>query len=363
MIASTQERKIFSLTTEVAIRLALLTALVTACLHLLWPFVLPVIWGVVIAIAVWPMVRKLSNALGGRHRTAAALFALIAIAALVIPTWLLAESVTKSLIAAGEHLVAGDTKIPPPPEKIGELPLVGKKLEAAWNKAVANPTGAIHSFAPQIKAVGHRVLALVAGIGFGVLQFVFSIILAAVFLATASGGAHAANALGERLAGERGRELVETATKTVSSVVKGVLGVAVVQAVGALIGMLLLGVPGAGVWALVILLFAIVQLPPALVLLPMIFYAFSIASTFGAVAFTIWAVIVSVSDTFLKPLFLGRGVEVPMLVILIGAIGGMLAWGVLGLFVGAVVLALGYELSRAWFQEPELAPQPESAQG
>ena len=151
---------------------------------------------------------------------------------------------------------------------------------------------------------------------------------------------------------------MKTAVDTVTSVVRGVLGVAVVQAIAATVGMVLAGVPAATTWGLLILLLAVVQLPIIVVLLPMVFYVFSTASTVGAVAFLIWNVIVGVSDTFLKPLFLGHGTEVPMLVILIGALGGMMAWGVLGLFVGAVVLAVGYQLARAWFHDPAFTSQP-----
>jgi len=157
--------------------------------------------------------------------------------------------------------------------------------------------------------------------------------------------------------------LQTTASDTVSSVVKGVLGVAIVQAAAATIGMLLVGVPAATTWGLLVLLLAVVQLPPFLILAPMCFYVFSTTGTVGAVLFTIWAIIVSVSDSFLKPLFLGRGVAVPVLVILLGAIGGMLAWGVLGLFVGAVVLAVGYQLARAWLEDPGLAPQSAAESG
>jgi len=351
------ESQVLRLTTEAAIRLALLAALMFACLSILWPFVLPVIWGVIIAIAVWPVFRWLTAALGKRRKLAALLFTLVALALLVIPSWLVAETVTDALISVGEKLASGDVTIPKPPDDIADWPIIGEKLAATWTQAVEDPPAAIEAFKPQIMAVGGTLLSAVAGIGIGVLQFVFSIILAGVFLATAKGGAHAADILAVRLAGpERGHELVKTATATVTSVFKGVLGVAIVQAVAATIGMLFAGVPAAPAWGLVILILAIAQMPPLLVLGPMIFYVFSTTSTFGAILFMIWALVVSVSDSFLKPLFLGRGVEVPMLVILIGAIGGMIAWGILGLFVGAVVLAVGYQLSRAWLHDPVIDP-------
>jgi predicted PurR-regulated permease PerM len=359
-----EERRFLNLTIEAAVHLAILVVLVVACLHVIRPFALLVIWGIIIAIATWPLFRRLMAALGGRQRLAAVLFTLIALALLLVPSWLLAESVTEALVSAGKDLAAGDVTIPAPPEKVADWPLIGEKLESIWTEAAANPPAAVKSLAPQIKAIGSKLVSAVGGIAIGVLQFAVSIIVAGVFLATAKGGAHAADALAERLAGaERGRDLVKTAASTVSSVVKGVLAVAFVQAVAATLGLLLAGVPGAPVWGLLVLFLAIVQLPPIFVMGPMIFYVFSTTDTFGAVVFMIWAILVSVSDTFLKPLFLGRGVEVPMLIILIGAIGGMIAWGVLGLFVGAVVLAVGYQLGRAWFNAPAFASQPADESG
>jgi len=359
------DTKVLQLTTEAAIRLALLTAVVAACLRIIWPFVLPVVWGVIIAIAVWPIFRRLAAVCGGRQKLAAGIFVMVALAALIIPSWLVAESVTDVVLTAGEKLASGSVTVPAPPDDIADWPIIGERLAAGWNKAVADPPAVALAFKPQIVAVGSGLLSTAAGMGLGVLQFAFSIILAGVFLATATGGANAARAFAVRIAGEeRGKELAKTATDTVSSVVKGVLGVALVQSVAATLGMLLVGVPAATTWGLLVLLLAIVQLPPLLILGPMCFYVFSTTGTFGAVTFTIWALIVSVSDSFLKPLFLGRGVAVPMLVILIGAIGGMLAFGVLGLFVGAVVLAVGYQLTTAWFNDPAFAPsQPSNDSG
>ena len=172
-----------------------------------------------------------------------------------------------------------------------------------------------------------------------------------MLLATAQGGRGVTVSLTSRLAGNKGPEFADIAGATVRSVAQGVLGVALIQALAAGLGMLAIGVPGAGLWALLVLLLAVMQLPPALVLVPVVIYVFSAYDTVPAVIFMIWAVIVGVSDSFLKPMFLGRGVAVPMLVILLGAIGGMIMYGIVGLFVGAVVLALGYKLFMAWLTE------------
>jgi len=161
----------------------------------------------------------------------------------------------------------------------------------------------------------------------------------------------------DRLFSGRSDEIIELASATIRSVAVGVLGIAFIQAMAGGAGMVIVGVPGAGLWALFILVLAIAQLPPLLVLLPAIIYVFSTNdSTTVALIFTVWSVLVSFSDALLKPLLLGRGVKAPMLVILLGAIGGLIHSGFIGLFLGAVLLALGYQLFTAWLkigEEPQ----------
>ena len=176
----------------------------------------------------------------------------------------------------------------------------------------------------------------------------WGVIIAAVLLANARSGQRFAHALAEKLAGERGEELTTLARATVSSVATGIVGVALLQSVLAGIGFVAVGLPAAGLWAVMVLLFAVVQLPIPIVMIPIIVYVFSSASTPVAVVFTIWAVFVSLIDNFLKPILFGRGAQVPTLVIFIGAIGGMLTSGIIGLFTGSVILAVGYALFRAW---------------
>jgi predicted PurR-regulated permease PerM len=189
-------------------------------------------------------------------------------------------------------------------------------------------------------------------------MFVVSIIIAGVFLAHADGAQQAALRFFRRLAGERGVNFVELAAATVRSVAQGILGVAIIQAVLGGLGCLVAGVPGAGLWALLILLLAVVQLPPLLILGPIIVYVFSSSSTITAILFAIWSVLVSISDPFLKSLLLGRGVDVPMLIIFIGAIGGFITSGIIGLFVGAIVFTAGYKLFLRWLEE-DTEPEPE----
>jgi predicted PurR-regulated permease PerM len=267
-----------------------------------------------------------------------------------------------SLIDTGREvaaqLEAGTLKVPPPSESVKSWPVVGEPVYKLWSLGSRDFEAAVSKMAPRLRKYGISVLSAAANAGVGILAFVVSIIIAGVFLANAEGANQAAVTFFRRLAGERGASFVELAGATVRSVAQGILGVAIIQAVLGGLGCLVAGVPGAGLWALLVLLVAVVQLPPLLILGPIIFYVFSTSSTITATLFAIWSVLVSISDPFLKSLLLGRGVDVPMLIIFIGAIGGFITSGIIGLFVGAIVFTAGYKLFLRWLEE-DTEPEPE----
>ncbi len=342
---------------EAAIRIGLVFLIAAWCFLIVEPFIIPILWGMIIAIASYPMYRWMQVKLGGRGKLAATVFTLLALALLITPTVMLMDTVADTTQTLSEELQDGSLTIPPPPASIQEWPIIGKELSAFWRGASENLGATLTSIAPQLKEAGGWLLSTAAGAGIGVLQFVISIIIAGVILANAVGFGGFLKVLATRLTGDRGEEFAMLATKTVRSVAQGVLGVALIQSLLAGVGLLAADVPGAGLWALLVLLLAIIQLPPLLVLAPIIVYVFYTSSTTVAVIFMIWSIFAGSSDAFLKPLLLGRGVEVPMLIILVGAIGGMILSGIIGLFVGAVVLALGYELFNAWLKEGQQATE------
>ena len=184
-------------------------------------------------------------------------------------------------------------------------------------------------------------------------MFIGSLIIAAIFLIGSEKSIQFYKDVSRRLMGDKGDEWVNLSTLTVRSVVNGVLGVAIIQAIFALIGMALMGVPLAIVWAVAIMFLTIIQLPALIIIAPIIAYVFSQGSGTAEVIFAIYMILVGASDGILKPMLMGRGVNVPMLVILIGAIGGMMLMGMIGLFVGAVIFALAYTLFGFWMKDIE----------
>jgi predicted PurR-regulated permease PerM len=345
-----------ALAIDIALNLLIVFSILTWCAYILSPFVTLIVWGGIIAIAIYPAYLRLHRLLGDRGKLAVTVVALLGAAIVIVPLWSFTSSTIETAVDLRAHVAAGELVVPPAPDAVREWPIIGDRAYAFWTEAATNLSGFVEDHNAQIRNVAVAVLTRLAGAGLGALQFLVSIVIAAAFLHFAQGAVAAARVLFTRLAGDDGEELLILSVATVRSVAIGVLGISAVQALLSGLGMVAVGVPGAGVWTLLVLLVAIVQLPPALVLLPIIIYVFSVESTVVATVFAIWSFLVGISDTFLKPIFLGRGVDAPMIVILLGAIGGMLTSGIIGLFVGGVVLAVSFKLLQRWLSVATTRP-------
>jgi predicted PurR-regulated permease PerM len=350
--STAQDQNFINNMVESAWRIGLIFLLLAWSFQIVQPFVTPILWGAILAVALMPVTLKLKKLLGGRHGLAATLITLVSLAVLVVPTIIVSESLVGSAQKVAATFDAGSVKIPAPPPEVAEWPVVGKPLNEFWSLASTNLEAAMAQIEPQLKATGSWLLSRVAGSVVGILMFIVSILIAGLFMARSESIVVATKALATRIVGENGAEWADLSAATVRSVVQGVLGVAVIQAFLCAIGLFLIGMPGAGFWSVLILLFAIMQLPPLIILAPIIAYVFSYADTTPAVIFTVWSLIAGASDTFLKPMLMGRGLDVPMPIILLGAIGGMIMSGIIGLFAGAVVLAIWYKLLRVWLETP-----------
>lgn len=346
-----------TLSIEIMINLLLILFIVAWCLQILMPFISFILWGAVIAISVYAPYVTMREKLG--NKLAVTLFTVLGLALVLVPAWLFADSIFQTVKGFAAGVESASFEVPPPNSKVESWPVVGEPLYAAWASAASDFEQFLEVYSGQLKTVASTALSKAAGMGSTVLQFVLATIIAAAMLANEAVIAHGLHRLFRRLVGaEQGEEMLDTVAATVRSVTIGVLGIAFIQALAAGIGMVAVGVPAAGVFALVVLIFAIAQIPVLLVMLPLAIYVFSVESTTTASIFAVYAILVAVGDAPLKAVFLGRGVAVPTLVILLGAIGGMLMSGIIGLFVGAVVLALGYQLFIQWLKMGE--PQADS---
>ena len=333
---------------DIAIKLSAIALITVWCFQIIRPFIMIVLWGAILAVALYPLHHKLTNTFKGSKKLASIIIALVGISLIAVPSVNIASSALDSAQHVYTGIEEGTLQIPAPNEKIKEWPVIGEKTYAFWQSASEDLEKVAGQYTEQIKSVSATILSAAAGIGGGILQFIISLIIAVVFMAKSSAMHQGISLLMRRLMNENGERTITTTIATIRSVATGVLGVAVIQAILSGAGLLAADIPGAGIWAIVVLILAIAQLPPIIILGPIAAYYFSVADTTPAVIFLIFSIVVSMSDAFLKPLFLGRGMSIPMIVILLGAIGGMLLSGIIGLFVGAIALALGYELLIDW---------------
>jgi predicted PurR-regulated permease PerM len=343
--------------TDTAIKLTIAALLAIWCFRIIAPFVGPVAWGLVIAIAATGFYERLLGIVGGRTKPAIALFILTGLSVLIIPSVMLSETLVSGGKGIADQLAQGTLQIPPPPASVEGWPFIGESLYPIWLLASQNLQAAVGQLEPQLKALSKPMLAMAGSAGLGLLQMMLSIVIAAVFLAHYEGTQAFIRRIATRLAGPRGNELATLSSATITSVTVGILGVACIQSLLAGIGFMIAGIPAAGLWALFVLIAAVIQLPVILLMIPIVLYAFTAASTTVATVFAVWCLFVSLVDNVLKPiLFAKGGADVPVLVIFLGSIGGMVSSGLIGLFIGPVVLALGYEVAGAWIGGSSDAP-------
>lgn len=340
---------------EVAIRLGAIALLVGWCLVIIAPFLDVVVWALIIAIAADSPFEWLCARLGGRRRLAGVLGVSVVLFALAIPTAIFSETLFEGAQSLARGLREGLLRVPEPEPWVRDLPLVGDSAYELWLGASENLGQVLRRFAPQLQAASRWLLGQLGGVSTGLVEIIGSILIAGFMLVRAETRQLALRRFAHRMAGvERGTHLLIIATATIRSVVQGIVGVAAIQSVLAGVGFLVAGVPGAGLWALLVLVAAVIQIPVLIGMIVPVVVGFQTLSPTAAIALLVWCVIVGAADNVLKPILFGRGASVPSLVIFMGAIGGLFTMGIVGLFLGAAVLALGFELFRAWLEADEL---------
>jgi predicted PurR-regulated permease PerM len=335
---------------DLFIRIGLIGFLVIRCYQIFKPFIGMMLWSVILAVAMYPLHVLIAGKMGGKNGRAAMALVLAIVFSVFIPTALLVFSFADSTTDLVKQVHSGTLQVPAPSESVVGWPLVGGKLYGLWSTAHNDLGGLVTKYEPKIAVVTKQILGYAASAGSAILMFLIALVISGIWMAYGSSGHAAAKAIAKRMAGaEKGEALVALSTATIRTVAQGVIGIACVQALLLGAGFILVGIPAAGIWALLVLLLGILQIPALFVALPTIIYVFSTNdSTTVAVMFAVYTLVAGSVDNILKPLVLGRGVDAPMPVILLGALGGMATSGLIGLFLGSVLLALGYQLFMAW---------------
>jgi predicted PurR-regulated permease PerM len=345
---------------DLFLRAGLIGALAALCYVVFAPFLTLMVWALVLAVVLYPPHRRVARRMGGRNGLAATLLVIVGVLFLVVPTALLMSSFGTSVRDLVNAVQQNTLEIPAPGESVQGWPIVGNKVYALWSKAHDDLPALVRSMQPKVGNLARKALSIVANIGFGVLQFAASLIVAGILMAHGEAGESASQAILARVVGRgRAETLQSLSTGTIRGVAQGVIGIAFVQAILVGLVLLLAGVPWAGVLAAITLVLSIAQVPALLVILPVIAYLWTGGryGTGAAVLYTILLLVAGLADNVLKPLMLGRGVDAPMPVILFGALGGMATGGILGMFVGATALALGYQIFMRWVHgEPDPNP-------
>ena len=336
---------------DVLIRASLVLALAVLCYLVFAPFLVLMVWALILAITLYPLHQALARALGGRQGWAATLVSVLGVALIVAPTALLLDSTGDTVHRLVDGVQHGTLHVPPPPANVADWPVVGPTVQKYWQQAHADLPALVKSLQPKLGELAKTALSVVASIGGDILMFVAAFVVAGIVMAFGQGGGRAGRAIFERVVGAgRGAELSVLTVATIRAVAQGVIGIAFIQAIAVGLCLLAAGVPLAGVLAVIVLVLSIAQVPALVVTLPAVAYLW-LSGDYGngeATLYSVLLIVAGLADNVLKPLLLGRGVDAPMPVILLGAIGGMATAGIRGLFVGAVLLALGHQLLMGW---------------
>jgi predicted PurR-regulated permease PerM len=349
---------------QIAIRLGLLAFLIYWSFILLRPFIPILVWSVVLSVALYPVYDWLSAHLGHRPRTAAVITTIVVFAVFLGPATWLGLGLVDGLRSISDQLTSGDVGIPSPPDGIRDWPVIGAPLYNIWEMASENLDGAVRQIAPHLKPLAGPVLAIAGSAGSGTLKFIASVLIAGFLLPSGPKHVAAVRNVLARIVPQRSADFLALTGATIRTVAQGVIGIAVLQSLLAGVGLKIAGVPHASVLAFAVLVLGIVQIGSAPILIPAIIWIWTVKDVGSAVLITIYLVLVGISDNVLKPLLMGRGLSTPVLVIFIGVLGGTLAHGIVGLFVGPIVLAVAWELMMAWVSEDGTvsaqAPHPAS---
>ena len=334
--------------------------LIAASLWVMLPFAGAIVWATMIVVATWPIMRSVQRVAGGRRWIAVTVMTLVMLLFLVVPLVLVVSTILEhvSNIAALRESVTA-FKVPSPPAWVENVPLLGPRIATEWrNLAAATPEDLVVRATPYLRTAVFGVAGKAGGFALLLVHFLLTVVITAVLYTTGEVAANGVRRFARRLGGERGESSVVLAGQAIRAVALGVVVTALVQSAAAGLGLVVAGVPYAGVLTAIIFVLCIAQVGPLLVLVPAVVWMFWSGDIGWGSALLVWTVIVGALDNVLRPILIRRGADLPLLLIFAGVIGGLIGFGIIGLFVGPVVLAITYRLLEAWVADIDhIAPQ------
>lgn len=336
---------------DLTIKLLLIIILLVWCAMIILPFVVPVLWGIILAITLHPLYIKLLKLFKGRKGLASTILTLMLLVLLIVPAVWMISSVVESAGKFITSLRENTLIIPPPDEKVAAWPVIGEPIYNFWQSVTMNLEATLKQYSDHIITIGEKFLGAIKSVASNLLMMILSIIISGIMLFGSEKSERSAVSFASRLSGNSGGEFISLIVLTIRNVAKGILGVAFIQFILLGATFIIADVPFAGLWAVFVLLFAILQLPVGLVGLPVIIYFYTSREPLPATFWSVVTAVLALSDNFIKPWLMGKGAPVPMLVIFLGAIGGMIMSGFIGLFTGAIILSIGYKMSMIWMKK------------
>lgn len=334
-------------------------ALIGGAAWILLPFLAALVWATMIVIATWPLLLSVQARLGGRRGPAVAVMTLALLSLLVAPIWLGVSTIASNVERlSGLGRIIAQEGLPPPPAWVGDLPVFGERLSAAWAEEAGDPERLGARVAPHVADAVHWVAAKAGGVGSAVVQLLLTVVISAILFGHGEAAATGVRRFFRRLAGERGDSVVVLAAKAVRAVALGIVVTALAQTFLAGVGLFVAQVPHAKVLTTVAFVLCIAQVGPMLVMAPAAIWLFSEGSPWRGGLVLAFALVAGVLDNVLRPVLIRRGADLPLLLIMAGVIGGLIGFGIVGLFVGPVLLAVAWTLVGSWVSELE---QPDQA--
>jgi len=349
---------------QAVVRIGMLALITFICVQIFKPFAPLMMWALVLAVTLYPVALKMTPRLGSLRRASVALV-ILGLLILGLPTIFLGVSFSEHVNDLYNGFKAGTLNVQPPKASVKEWPFIGERVFLVWQEASDNLPAAVKHYADTVRSVLRGFLGMAGSTLATAGLFMAAMIIAGIMIAYGPSADQAMRRIARAFAGaDRGDHLHELSVATIRSVALGVVGVAFIQSLLLGVGFLIAGMPAAGLLALLVLIMGILQLPALLLTIPAIAWMWGAGdggTVFNAVL-SIYIIVAGLSDQVLKPILLGRGVDVPMPVVLIGALGGMVSLGLLGLFVGAVILSVGYRVFMAWVDSENSEPSPVNAE-